>query len=488
MDWREKLKQLKRDIVGPDMKPVSSIASALADNAQKPKSERVYFGLGLDFGTSSTKAVVKMQTVDRAYVVPFRGTASAEQPYLAPTRLRVTEQGGVELGDTGIGGWVEELKVRLMEEPWAHAPAWPGASISARPAGLATAYVALIVRSVLGWFDMHVKPTLGTADIQWALNLGIPARDFDATEIKEAFHAVARAGWHLAVGGGAVTLDRAERAVDAARGNSFSPKGIQKEAINVVPEVAAGVTAYVRSPQHQLGAHVFVDIGATTLDTSLFLLGQGEEGFKYVFLAADVDISLGALRLHRHRATQLGQLAFAKFNASNPLKPIPESVQDCVPNSAEMHQIDASFIDRCLVSIGSVIVRAKRKAPQDLSVVDSGLLQSQVDSGAIRVLRSGGGMHLALYQGVIDEVGVRVAPGGKLGLRVKPLRMTELLTPPGLDAPELQDGDWSRLAIAYGLSFPIDDIGIFVPPSEVSEPEPPRRKDHGEGFISKDQV
>ena len=389
---------------------------------------------------------------------------------------------------TGGGGWVEELKVRLMEKPWERAPAWPDASISARPTGLATAYIALIIRAVMGWFDKHVKPTLGRVDIQWTFNLGIPARDFDALEIKEAFHAVARAGWHIAIEGGAVTLERAEKTVDAARADSFAPRGIEKEAVNVVPEEAAGVTAYVRSPQRQPGAHLFVDVGATTLDTSLFLLGEVEEGFNYVFLAAEVDIGLGALRLHRHRATQLGQLALAKFAASNPLKPIPESAHDCVPESAELEQIDAQFTGRCLTSIGSVVARAKRKAPQELSVPDNNPLRPRVDPGAIRVLRSGGGMHLPLYRGAIDEVGARFAPGGMMGLRVKPLRMTELLTPDGLDAPGLEDGDWNRLAIAYGLSFSIEDIGTFVPPSKVSEPEPPRRKADGDGFISKDQV
>lgn len=489
MDWKEKLEQLKRNFVGLEKKPISGTVPAPADNVLKLTPERVYFCLGLDFGTSSTKAVVKMQTVARAYAVPFfPGIASEDQPYLAPTCLWVGERGAVGFVASGGGGWVEELKVRLMEKPWERAPSWLGASISARPSGLATAYVALTIREVMGWFDKHVKPTLGTVDIHWAFNLGIPARDFDAIEIKEAFHAVARAGWHIAVEGGAVTLDRAEKTVDDARANSFSPNGIDKEAVNVVPEVAAGVTAYVRSPQRQPGAHLFVDVGATTLDTSLFLLGEKEEGFNYVFLAADVDSNLGALRLHNHRATQLGQLALAKFAASNPLKPIPKTVQDCVPESAELEKIDADFTSRCLNSIGSVIARAKRKAPQDMSVPDEGHFKTRVDVGAIRVLRSGGGMHLPLYYEAIDEVGVRVAPGGKLGLRVKPLRSIDLRTPVGLDAPGLEDSDWSRMAIAYGLSFPIDDIGTFVPPSKVSDPESPRHKDDGDNFISKDQV
>jgi len=482
MDWKEKLKQLGLGLGTSDTKPVSKVTPS-------PAVKRVYFCLGLDFGTSSTKAVIKMQTVDTAYAIPFfPGIASADLPYLAPTRLWVDEHEILGYQQTNSGGWIEDLKVRLMEKPWDSAPAWSGAMITATPAGLATAYVALTIREVMNWFNKQVKPTLGAVDINWSFNLGIPARDFDAKEIKDAFFSVACAGWNIAAEGNVISLNRAETAVEAAHLNSLSLIGIEKESVNVVPEVAAGVTSYVRSSQQRAGAHLFVDVGATTLDTSLFLLSEKGGEFQYTFLSADVDSNLGALRLHKHRAKQLGELALAKFAASNPLQPIPQTAQDCVPNSTELLQIDTDFTNLCLISIGSVIARAKRKAPNDLSVHDNGTLQPKVYNESIRVLRSGGGMNLPLYSVAIDEVGIRVAPGGKLGLRVKPLETINLIMPDGLNAPGLDNINWSRMAIAYGLSFPFDDIGTFIPPSEVDEPDIPEKVDIQKNLITKDHM
>lgn len=487
MDWKEKLKELKRGITGSksdsptDRQQSTAAASALRESPQHAQTSRDLC-LGLDFGTSSTKAVVRLLPTGPAFAIPFAGIASTDQPYLAPTRLGVHGTGTLTLSNPQGGGWVEDLKVRLMEAPWEACPVYDGATILARPADLGACYLALILQKALSWCDQNVKPRLGAANIRWQMNLGIPARDFGATSIREGFLVAALAGWQLAVENAPIDLARAAKAVDAARIDSFQPTGMVRAMMDVIPEVAAGVTTYARSPQRRAGPHLFVDVGATTFDTSMFLLNQSQDELKYVFLSADVDTGLGALRLHRHRATGLGDLALARFVTSDPLRPIPVTAGDCVPPMNEIDSLDTTFSERCVLRVGKVVWEAKMKAPAELSVPDN----RHVDP--IQVLLSGGGLRLPLYQEVVRESGRRAAPGGKQGLLVRPFQEIPIPQPDDLLPKELSVAVWQRIAIAYGLSYTSGDIGRFVPPFAVKTPPPMPQRDREKSFVGKDQV
>jgi hypothetical protein len=373
-----------------------------------------------------------------------------------------------------------------MEKPWDAMPECP----DARAIDLAAAYLALILRHIHNWFDIEIRQGIGQAEVVWSMNVGIPARDFDAEKIRTAFYTAACAGWHLAQEDGPINVRRAVDVVNAARKEGFLPKGIEIAFINIVPEVAAGVTTYVRSPGSQDGTHLFVDVGATTLDSSVFLLGRGQDGYRYTFLDADVDNQGGALRLHKHRADQLAQLALARFEASDPLTPIPETAMDCVPDQEEIELIDKRFRDKCVTRICGGLVRAKNKSPANLMVMSGGGLAraGAPDPGSIRVLLSGGGIRLPLYRDAISQTGAKVVPGGGLGVTIKPLTTVPMPQPADLQATELDVNTWERLAIAYGLSFSYDDIGEFIPPSSVPVIPLPQRRGDGSQFISKDQV
>jgi len=487
MDWKEKLRQLKNQVVGSENNtqrtPSSSAGGPQATQttapARTPRAERRYVCLGLDFGTSSTKAVIRVQPIGPAYAVPFGDLAPNDQPYLAPTRLWVARSGDLSLRKSGDGGWVEHLKVRLMERPWEAAPAYEGDTTNARSIDLVAGYLALTLRKIFAWFGSGVRGSLGQVEVLWAMNMGMPARDWDAKEIHSAFLIAARAGWHLAMEGRDIDLAHIALTVDAATNDGFLINGIESELIKVVPEVAAGVTTYVRSQQKQLGPHLFVDVGATTLDSSFFMLGQGEDGHEFHCLSADVDSKLGAFRLHEYRAESLSQLALDKFAASDPLTPIPVSARDCIPLPNEVDRIDTLFSEKCIDKIRRVVVQARNMAPADLNVPEMrGLPRpSEVEQGFIRVLLSGGGIQLPLYQIAIGETGRRVAPGGGLGIRVKPLRNTPVPQPSDLQASNLNAGAWDRLVVAYGLSFAFDDIGRFVPPSQITPIAQPRQAD-----------
>src|SRR5690349_15301096 len=123
-DWRDKLREIKRSLVGGRQDPA---VTSSRSNPRLPDADRLtekrpaglrYLCLGVDFGTSSTKAVAQLLPMGPAFAIPFEGIAGTEQPYLAPTRLAVTAGGALTLSLQSGSGWVEDLKVRLMEAPW----------------------------------------------------------------------------------------------------------------------------------------------------------------------------------------------------------------------------------------------------------------------------------------------------------------------------------------------------------------------------------
>lgn len=486
-DWRKQLSDVKKVIQGKQPEKQSTPRQAVTAGSEadpgdpKPPLQRDLC-IGLDFGTSSTKSVIRLLPSGPAYVVKFSRAGEEAEPYLMPTRLWVTNDGTLALQENGNGGWVQELKITLMERPWERRSVFPEAKVETRPVDLAAGYIALVLRSLHQWCKEQVLPALGAVTPRWSLNLGIPARDLDANEIREAFGIAAKAGWHMAVSGDQIDIARMEQAVDQARAPAFVPRGMgAADMIQVVPEVAAGVTTYARSPAKRAGPHLFVDVGATTLDSSMFLLDD-HDGLKYVFLAADVDSSLGALRLHKHRAHELGRLALERFSAANPLKPIPPTARDCLPEEKELEQIDSLFTDKCAIKLGSVIYNAKMKDPMGISVDDS------APSACVRVMLSGGGVGLPLYQEAVRLSGARAAPGGGLGLLVRPFSIEPIPKPTDFQSHVLPQGAWERLAVAYGLSYRYEDIGDFVPPSAVPRMGAVPVSPLADSYVSKDQI
>jgi hypothetical protein len=486
-DWKDKLARLKagkHPAPGVDGKvpPPARTRGGQRGAAPAAKPPALHFCLGLDFGTSATKAVIQALPSGPAFAVPLGRLAGCAEVYLAPTRLWLAPDGEVSRDAVGAGEWVEDLKVRLMSAPWTPAESKVASGLACRPVDFAAAYLASAIRQARAWCDEEVRPRFGGCDVTWSMNLGIPARDFDATDIRSSFRAVARAAWHLGATSAPFDVEQVAACVDAARADSFAPAGLDASMIEVVPEVAAGVASYSRSQLRRPGPHLFVDVGATTIDVSLFLFGAGEE-LKYVFLAADVSSDLGALQLHRYRAAELARLALAQCSVSDPSRPIPATVRDCIPPDAELEQIDADFAERCACKIGATVYQAKLKAPDDLSVADGD------PTARIQVLCSGGGIEHSLYRESLNEAGRRAAPGGGQGLRVRSFEHVPIPRPAQLDPPDLPDESWKRLAVAFGLSYRFEDIGEFVPPSAVPMlPRAPRKDAAVLAPTSKDHV
>jgi hypothetical protein len=215
-----------------------------------------------------------------------------------------------------------------------------------------------------------------------------------------------------------------------------------------------------------------VDVGATTVDMCLFHLSEEESGYSYAFYATEVRTDLGAFRLHAKRRSAIDPAA-GGIGLASPLDPIPLSYQNYSGANGAAAEVDRWFNAETEKTVRGVALRAKQKQRSGLVVEEErqrGL--PRVRAGEIRVLMCGGGSHIPLYVEAVKEAGYALAPGGWTGLRLKPFGIVPGLEfPRRLDAPGLPQRDFHRLAVAYGLSFSVDNIGRFTPASEL-EPEP----------------
>lgn len=208
--------------------------------------------VGLDFGTSCTKVVVRLPYEhDRAFAVPFGQAAHGSSPYLLPSLLWVGRDGKASLTRVPSGICVRNTKYYLMQGKAVPVSEGQEGEPTLDPKPTVVAFLALALRAARGWFLSTHKRGYGDFTLEWQFNLGLPSADFAEEPLCHDYLRIAAAAWKLSTEIGDVRLARAQIAHDAvslqedesAPGvGGFCDCGEGKSAeIRLVPEVAAEV-------------------------------------------------------------------------------------------------------------------------------------------------------------------------------------------------------------------------------------------------------
>lgn len=393
--------------------------------------------IGLDFGTSFTKVVIRVPERQIGYAVPFGRLAGESLEYLLSTELYVSDDGvfSVELveGTTVL----DDIKVKLM-----NLSPPPSLKEEISPATAAAGYLALVLRYARRWFVATKKESFGDRRLRWAFNLGLPAKTDDDEKLREPFSLAGRAAWKASSNGGHITLDtvrEAETWVDT------QPEGLDCD-FELVPEVVAEVVGYKNSRERNNGLHLLVDVGARTLDVGSFVLGENGDGDDVLdTLTADVEI-LGVKELEKERSG--------------------------VKNRG-IDQVEEDFKEKCAKVIGGAIGQLATKKFPNLGDWPDRLY----------VFLCGGGSAENLYGEVVDEreewirkYKLSQSDGGgpyRTLRSASGIRRLQLPKPSELEAA-LDDTSHHRLAVAWGLGFMKEDIGIWSRPRD--NPDIPRKQ------------
>ncbi len=409
--------------------------------------------IGLDFGTSCTKVVVQDPSRRTAWAVPFAEFAVKGNPYLLPTKVIVGTDGTLTL--SGKGTAILDLKIALMSAAAiaVKEAVTEGIALTARQ--LCAAYLALIVRLARSWFSRTTSAIYGRTALLWQLNLGVPSSSLSDSNQIDVFKQVARAAWALSQKEGPLHWRDVVAADQASLSDSFA-FGLDRDHLNVYPEIAAEVSGYARSDARQSGLHLMVDIGASTLDVSTFILFDREGADNFSFLVTDVQ-KRGSFYLHRSRVESLERLIRARFDPLDMLEPIPDDARELLPTDADAASIDGAFSSECRTVLGQVISTTKANRA-------GGEPQFRPrEPTSLPVFFCGGGSLVKFYGRVLTAFDRSLRKSMNVGaFDIQPLPM-----PRRLNAPELATHDYHRLAVAYGLSFRYLDLATVIPPAAI---------------------
>ena len=170
-------------------------------NAPTTCGEQMFVFLGLDFGTSSTKMVVRLpfEAGEPAIAIPAPAPCRINnEPYLWQTVLWLVEEGAFSPWPVPGSTVLHSLKQGLIQGrsvmPIFNAE--HPAAVTRSQAGVA--YLAFVIRYVKGWLQ-HNRPDLfRERDPIWLLNLGMPTASYDDLKIAKPYRHIGRAALLLA--------------------------------------------------------------------------------------------------------------------------------------------------------------------------------------------------------------------------------------------------------------------------------------------------
>jgi hypothetical protein len=401
---------------------------------------RLSVTIGIDWGTSFTKAVVRAEA--RAFAVRFDDAALGVDAYLMPSLLFLDERGRAfdrrRTGSERLGGLKMELfRLAGSEEP--------EAENSAR----AVVYLAGAYR---------------TRRLRWNLHLGMPSEGFANTELVDALYNVAQAAWHLSTQPGPLRVETAFYVWrDVKQGRALP--GLDCDHVDVLPEIAAQVVGYAHENRARPGLRILMDIGAMTVDLAGFAIFERDGVDRYACYGTNVSHA-GVQNLHRNRIQFLlsalegkplegetfARLTMAMRKMEDPAQPVPRTLRPYL--SGQLRTLvttpegpDAEMAERCRQALQAQLSALwKQKTAHQRSWAEG-----------LPIFMCGGGCTQPVYQQAVREVSARWQAFAGVGA----FRLFTLAPPADLVAPRLAPEFYHRLSVAYGLTFPAEEVGAL---------------------------
>lgn len=465
-----------------DLYPISPILDHATQYPGSPRKQVKSIVIGLDWGTSCTKVILRdpYGINSPTYLVDFEELGVAGQTYLLPSSIFISEDGVASLVDQRNGSSIDDIKLRLLQP--GNGLISVGTNGGAYSYEVAALYIAATLRYIRKWFLCEQADIYKSFFIDWEFNLGIPAKGYDDSAICNVFMEVARVGWWLSAQEGPLSLDRVRDGFNESR-NGTLDAGLHDYALNVIPEVAAQVVGYAKSKHRRQGLHVLVDVGAATLDAAGFILSESEGEDGYSILSAEVEPK-GAFKLHRERigavvnsCKQWGRI-YPEYSAwcedlsskCHPQVLVPAGMSEYYPpRIRERYRVpnepDESYRNLCWRTVHKVLDEIRKRKDPNAAAWRRGL----------PIFLCGGGQDVEPYiKGLMN-----VRSWWKTNTKVAPFEIRVLPRPENLKADGLKEKDYHRISVAYGLCYPVDQIGKVKPPSAVRDFIVENRKENG---------
>jgi len=447
----------------PIKKKKSAPVNPWQSQRSNPDKERDLV-IGFDLGTSSTKVVIQDRQLRKAFAVPFDNYRVNGNRYLLPTKLYLDSQNKLSLESNSTQ--IENLKVNFMENPGKTSEQY---GIIAANQDFVAAYIALVLMEICKWFWKEKTNEYSDITINWELNVGIPAKTWDETELSDAMKKAAMAGWNISLKPQiSILIDDIGKAFDVAKKQLKNDECDEKigqlhpDLVKSVPELVAEVMGFAQSQLRRDGMYLLTDVGATTLDISTFILheNQDEENI-FTILSSDVK-PMGAYNLHKYRIEKsLGiyknklESIDRSYDGISALPDFSKYQPSIDGNDNEMLvKADECYLKDCSVVLRQLVGHTKKKRNPYSLAWEAG----------VPAFLCGGGSQVNLYKRLIPYSGEKLRTVGINGFDIK-----NLPKPENLENDDILPQDYHRIAVSYGLSFSVNNMGTIIPARDIED-------------------
>ena len=454
--------------ISPQMELAGCKTQAFVGKAQAQHE----IALGVDFGTSSVKVIIGDSALGKSFVVPF-GDHEGIEKYLLPSHLFQSDSHFSLVGGSECH---RDLKLAFLAAPQ-----------DKKNQVRIVAFLALVIQRARAWLLTRYAQTYRRTQLFWKLSVGLPAAHYQDSNLFEPFAQLCSVAW--AVAGCTGPMD--EPTIVGLLQQPPAHTGSDQDAeVMVVPEIAAQIYGFVISTSFDRNAqNIFLmgDIGAGTVDASLFHVFPARGGkWDFEFFTSVVRPH-GVSNLHRHRvdwwtnalqessapaelAQQLLQFKFQTDQQGN----IPDSFVDYfadikVKARKNVPDPDCDFYEKILAQVqGSTLWRAWK----------DNLVSQQTLSG-VPFFLSGGGARMKFYKALTTSMSTALSSYSWL------YATPRVMTPPDdLVVDDIARVDYDRLSVAYGLSrLELGRVLKALPMPKLISPSATNWTDH---YISKD--
>jgi hypothetical protein len=444
---------------------------------QPPPSPRrpVPITLGIDLGTSSTKVVWREVDSDRAHPLCFGGRENILDDYLLPTV--VAFDGSHLAAGTDTQNFLDanpraekfsNFKMCLAcvsseksecNPERCSLSQWRPLLAKSRsgdpiPSDMAVeAVCALHLGKVISLSKKIVQDKLRSrgvdAPIRWTINMAAPVEHMGEKSVLDAFERVLKAGELMEPifseeSGPREFYDLLDCYEDA---RTLSAKRDQD--CFVYPEIAAEVASMYLSRSARDGLYAFLDVGAGTLDASIFRLYSGDDGPQLSFYAAAV-LRFGAAHLESIASRQLAERATGWFKSIKENRASVGSAEFLLPEEAGVFLENANnwIEERVTRGLQRLLKEAFQKERQARPWQD------------LQLMIGGGGAKVPIYTEASKAAFSRLAENMAYGL---------LPVPQDFNLMGLPNQVFHRFAVAYGLSFDVPNLADIHLPAQISE-------------------
>lgn len=390
--------------------------------------------IGIDFGTSFTKAAVGL--MDKIYPVEWSGLSNFDQKYLLPSEYCVLSDESIFIGQhpkANYSNFKSDLKLPFINNK----------NLIPDDIEHASIFLALIIRYIRGWTYHNYLNLLHKKNIRWHLNLGAPSNGLEGPSLRNTYLNLAKYSWDKS------TIE-SSHAVKNCNYNNHR-ECLDLISVEVFPEFVAQMAGYLQSSQRVSGLHALIDVGGGTLDVVTYIVHQDQEREDvFPFLVPEVKpFGTQILNLKRFEIKEVRQNKLAIDDLAPVLDAYSFAKFASVPSKL-VTNVDDVFSEKISELITDVFRLTKNRRYRLSNAWEAG----------VRTFFTGGGSNSTFYKNAINNA-QHQSKGG--------LILTLLPMHPKLDNFLGDDRDYQRISVACGLAQDSFTLGKVRPAKEVED-------------------